>query len=206
MDFMRRHWFDVGLVLAVLAGGLALFGDRDPLSLVLWVSLGSLFLHQFEEYRFPGTFPGLMNTTIFASAHPERYPLNANTALIVNVAVGWVAYGLAAVLGRRALWLGIATILVSVGNVLAHVIFFNIKGRTLYNPGMVTALLLFAPVTVAFGKLVIGGHLATPADWIVGVVLGIGLTFLGIFKMIDWLKDEDSPYVFPARSMMRGGQ
>jgi hypothetical protein len=53
-----------------------------------WLSLISLFLHQAEEYRYPGYFPGMVNLVMFASPQPDRYPLNTNTALIVNVVIG----------------------------------------------------------------------------------------------------------------------
>ena len=202
MNFMRLHWFDIGLGFALLTGGILLLLKLDPLSLLLWVSLISLFIHQVEEYRYPGYFPGMMNTVMFSSEQPDRYPLNTNTALVVNVMVGWLPYLLAAVLGTRVLWLGIATILVSVGNFVAHTFLFNVKGRTLYNPGMFTAVVLFLPIGAYFGYLLIKGSLATPIDWIVGVILGIALNFIGVLKLIDWLKDENTPYVFPKRSLL----
>jgi Protein of unknown function with HXXEE motif len=159
-------------------------------------------LHQFEEYRYPGYFPGMMNTVMFSSKKPDRYPLNTNIAFIINVFVGWFTYFLAAVFGERVLWLGIATILVSVGNFIAHTFLFNIKGKTFYNPGMLTAIVLFLPIAAYFGYLLIQGNLATPIDWIVGVVLGILLNFIGILKLIDWLKDENTEYIFPERFLL----
>jgi hypothetical protein len=202
MDFMRLHWFDVGLGLALITGASLLLQRPGPLSLLLWASLIALFLHQFEEYRFPGYFPGMMNTVMFSSKEPDRYPHNTNTALIVNVFVGWLPYLLAAVFGARLLWLGIATMLISVGNVMAHTFLFNIRGKTLYNPGMVTALVLFLPIAAYFGYLVVQGNLATPIDWVVGVALGVALNFVGILKVIDWLKDENTRYIFPKRSLL----
>ena len=202
MNFMRLHWFDVGLVLAFVAGVVVFFINLNPFSLLLWLSLISLFLHQFEEYRYPGYFPGMMNTVMFSSEQPDRYPLNTNTSFIVNVFIGWFSYLLAAVFAEKALWLGIATILVSVGNFIAHTLLFNIKGKTLYNPGMVTAIVLFLPISAYFGYLVINNHLATPLDWVAGVILGLVLNFVGILKMIDWLKDENTEYIFPKRFLM----
>lgn len=126
MNFLRLHWFDLGIVFAFVIGGILLLSDLTPLAWLLWVSLISLFFHQFEEYRYPGYFPGMMNTVIFSSKQPDRYPLNPNTAFIINVFVGWLSYFLAAVFGEKFLWLGIATILVSVGNFIAHTFLFNI--------------------------------------------------------------------------------
>lgn len=199
MNFMRYHWFDLGLALALGAGVYLLVTPLSQLSLLLWLSLIALFVHQFEEYRYPGYFPGMMNLTMFASTQPDRYPLNANTSFIVNVVVGWLFYFLAAVFAEKAVWLGIATILVSLGNFVAHTFLFNLKGKSFYNPGMLTADILFLPIVVYFFIFIIQGSLATPFDWILGIGLGIALNYIGILKLIEWLKDEDTPYVFPQR-------
>jgi hypothetical protein len=199
---MRHHWFDVGLVFAFIVGGFLFISKLNPLSLLLWVNLISLFLHQFEEYRYPGYFPTMMNTVMFSSNQPDRYPLNTNTAFIINVFIGWLSYFLAALLGEKALWLGIATILVSVGNFVAHTFIFNIKGKTWYNPGMLTAVLLFMPVAVYFFYWVIQGHLDTLTDWILGIVLGVVLNYVGILKLIEWIKDKNTKYIFPKRFIL----
>ncbi len=204
MTFFRMHWFDVGLALAALVALFILIAHPTGLALLLWLSLITLFLHQAEEYRYPGYFPGMMNSAMFASPQPDRYPLNPQIALIVNVVVGWLFYFLAAVFAEKAIWLGIATILVSAGNFVAHTFLFNIKGKTRYNPGMLSADFLFLPFAVAFFNLVIQNHIATPLDWLVGLVLGIALNVIGILKMIDWLKDENSPYIFPQRFLIPG--
>ena len=131
--------------------------------------------------------------------NPIATPLNTNTALLINVAIGWLAYALAAVLGKTALWLAIATMLVSAGNIVAHTVLFNLKGKTCYNPGMLTALLLFLPIVLSFCVFVMQGHLASVLDWIFGLALGIMLNYVGILKLIDWLKDENTTYIFPQR-------
>jgi uncharacterized RDD family membrane protein YckC len=201
MNFIRLHWFDLGLGLAILTGVLIFLTQPQGLALLLWLSLITLFLHQFEEYRYPGYFPGMMNTML-SSQQPDRYPLNANTALVVNLGVGWLSYFLAAVFYEQALWLGIATMLVTVGNFLAHTFLFNIRSKTRYNPGMLTAVLLFLPMAVLFFAWVIQHQLASPLDWVVGAVLGIALNYVGILKMIDWLKDKKTPYIFPDRFLV----
>ena len=202
MNWLRMHWYDIGLFLAIGVGAWLMLNHLSPMATLLWISLITLFLHQFEEYRYPGYFPGMVNTVLFHSQIPDRYPLNSNTALIVNVVVGWGAYALAAVFAGSAIWLGIAPIPVSLGNFIEHTFLFNIIGKTRYNPGMATAILLFLPVALYFFYLVLQGHLATPFDWGLGIVLGIALNYLGIIKLIDWLKDERSPYIFPPRSMI----
>lgn len=201
MNFLRQHWFDLGIVFAIVIGAWIFFVPLSFLSLLLWLNLIALFVHQFEEYRFPGYFPGMVNVVMFHSDQPDRYPLNANTSLLVNLLTGWLTYFLAAILGERAIWLGLATMLVSVGNFVAHTFTFNLKGRTIYNPGMITAIVFFLPLSFFFFRLVIQTHAATTLDWILGVALGIALNYLGILKMIDWLKDEHTPYLFAPRNL-----
>lgn len=201
VKFLRSHWYDLGAGLAVVLAVVLAFLRLHGVTLILWISLVSLLVHQFEEYRFPGTFPGMMNRAIFRSPYPDRYPLNSNTALIVNLSVGWLLYLLAAIFGARAPWLAISAILISVGNFIAHAFLFNIRGRSRYNPGMATAIVLFLPISGYFFFEVISRRLATPIDWVAGVILGIALNYLGIVKMIDLLKDEDTRFVFPERNV-----
>ena len=199
MNFLRLHWFDLGIALAVLTGFFVLVAHPTGIALLLWINLIALFMHQFEEYRYPGYFPGMMNKVMFSSQQPDRFPLNANTALIINLLVGWLSYSLAAVFGEKALWLGIAAVLVSTGNIIAHTLLFNLKGRSRYNPGMLTADILFLPISLYFFVLVIHGGLATPLDWSLGIILGVTLNYLGILKMIDLLKDKNTRFIFPPR-------
>jgi hypothetical protein len=203
MNFLRLHWYDLGLGLAFATGAALLVVRPTGLSLLLWISLISLFLHQFEEYRWPGNFPGMMNRVMFASIQPDRYPLNSNTALIINLLVGWSTYFLAALFAGKAIWLGIAATLVSAGNFIAHTFLFNFRGKTKYSPGMLTAILLFLPISVYFFSFIIRNRLAVPVDWIVGIVLGVFLNYVGILKLIDWLKDRNTGYIFPARNVRR---
>jgi hypothetical protein len=139
---------------------------------------------------------------MFNSARPDRYPLNTNTSLLVNVAEGWLLYFLAAVFNTHAVWLGIAAVVVSLGNVVAHTVLFNLRGHTLYNPGMATALVLFLPLAVYFFGWLIQNNAASALDWVAGLVLGAVLNYVGILKLIEWLADANTPYVFPPRCLI----
>ena len=172
------------------------------MTLLLWLSLGSLLLHQVEEWRFPGYFPGMANTVMFKSDMPDRFPLNANSGMLINVVLGWGGYFLAALLWKQAIWLVIATMLVSLGNIFAHTIIFNIKGRTMYNPGLVTSWVFFAPMVYLIFGMVISERMASPSDWVIGVALGIALNYFGVYKMIIWLADKNTQYIFSRRFLI----
>jgi hypothetical protein len=198
MSFLRKHWFDLGGLLSLLCAvyiGLN-YQTFGKVQLILWISLISLFIHQLEEYRYPGYFPGMINAAVYQSTTPDRYPLNSQTSLIVNVIIGWLVYLLAALFGAQYIWLGIATIVISLGNFFAHTFMFNIKGRTWYNPGTATAILLFLPIAIWFFITIRKAASVSAINWAIGIVLGLLLNYIGIIKLVDWMANRNTTYVF----------
>ncbi len=204
MSFLRKHWYDLGGVFALILAVYLAFAYRSMSNyqMLMWVSLISLFIHQLEEYRIVGSFPAMINKVMFHSDLPDRYPLNPQTALIINVLVGWLVYLLAAVFAEKAIYLGIAAILISLGNTIAHTFVFNIKANTFYNAGMASSILLFLPISIIFFYMIITQSIAQPIDYIIGIPLGIVLNVVGVLQLIIWLKDKKTPYIFPDRNLL----
>ncbi|WP_417429637.1 HXXEE domain-containing protein [Halpernia sp.] len=204
MKAFRKHWFDIGGFLSILCIGFIIlnFKNFSDYQLILWCSLVSLFWHQLEEYRFAGTFPGMINTVMFKSNLPDRFPLNTNTAMLINVFLGWLVYFLAAIFAEKAIWLGIAAILISSGNIIAHTFLFNIKGKTFYNAGLASCWLLFVPIIYYFFKIIFRENLASNQDWLIGIILGLILNYFGILKMIVWLSNKKTTYIFEQRNLL----
>ncbi|MEO6884467.1 MAG: HXXEE domain-containing protein [Bacteroidia bacterium] len=204
MNFLRKHWFDIGGFLAIITLLFIYFNFKtlSNFQLLMWLSLVTLFFHQLEEYRIVGTFPGMINTAMFKSEMPDRYPLNSNTALYINVVLGWLLYSLAALFSEKAIWLCIATMLISFGNIIAHTFLFNIKGKTFYNAGMATCWLLFAPCIYFFITIIYNDHLVTNKDYLIGIILGIILNIFGVLKPIVWFADKNTSYIFEQRNLL----
>lgn len=204
MKFLRNHWYDLGIVLGLF--GIVLvwlfFNSFSKYELLMWISLITLFFHQAEEYRIVGTFPGMINHKMFKSKLPDRYPLNTNTSLIINVCFGWFLYVLAALFAESTIWLGMATIFVSFGNVMAHVFLFNIKGKTFYNAGMASSVLLFIPCVYYFFEIIITESLVTTKDYIIGIPLGLIINYFGILKPIVCLADKHTTFIFQQRQLL----
>lgn len=198
MDYLRRRWYKIGIVLAAILSFVLVVWHKDisDFRVLLSISFIALLLHQFEEYQLPGYFPRMINTVMFRSRHPDRFPLNPNTALIINVGLGWSLYILAILFAQTAVWLAIATIVISAGNVMAHTFLFNIKGRLLYNPGMFTALVLFLPITIYFFVFLHTHDLVHPDNLAAGLVCGLLINYFGILKLITILGRKDTRYIF----------
>lgn len=204
MNFLRKHWYDLG---SVFAGITIIYIFKFHYSLtsyqyLMWLSLASLFFHQLEEYRIVGTFPGMLNAVVYKSEMPDRYPLNTNSALFVNVIVGWTFYFFAAFFAEKAIWLGLATILTSLGNIIAHTFLFNIRGKTIYNAGMVTGWLFFAPCIYFFFSIVYNENIVTITDYLIGIPLGITLNLIGVLKIIDWMANRNTTFIFEDRNLL----
>lgn len=204
MNTLRKHWYDFAGILAAITLLLLFFFHTEisDYQLLMWLSLLSLFLHQLEEYRIAGTFPGMVNKVMFNSDMPDRFPLNSNTSLIINVWIGWTVYLIAALAAERLIWLGMATILISLGNIIAHTLIFNIKGRTIYNAGMVTCWLFFAPCVFFFFKIIHQENLASTADYVIGIPLGVLINVFGIMKLIQWLANRNTTFIFSSRHLL----
>jgi hypothetical protein len=90
----RRAWPRIGGALAVGVGGAVALTSRRtsrPRAIAA-LNFAALLVHQFEEYVHPGYFPGHFNGGVFRSARPDRYPLNANQALLTNTLIGYSFY------------------------------------------------------------------------------------------------------------------
>lgn len=204
MNFLRSHWFDIG---GTIGGIILLYLLRahqqiSNYRLLMWLSLTSLFFHQMEEYRIVGTFPGMINSALFHSDLPDRYPLNTNTSLVINVCVGWSVYLLAAIAGKEFVWLGVASILVSLGNIIAHTFIFNIKGKTFFNAGLATCWLCFAPCVFYFFKIIYLENLVTGKDLFIGIPLGIVINTAGVFMPIKWLANRRTTFIFKTNQLL----
>lgn len=79
--------------------------------------------------------------------------------------------GFFAVCGQRAVWLGIATMMVSFGNTVAHMAVFNIRGKTFYNASFATSWLLFVPCIYLFFTTIHRDNLVIGTDYAIGLFL-----------------------------------
>lgn len=196
MKWFRNHWFDIGGVLAIVVIIFLLINGStiSYLQWLLWLNLVALFVHQLEEYKYPGTFPQMLNTVLFKSDFPNRYPLNTNTSMIINVG-GWLICFFGALLADKVVAIGIIALMISAGNFIAHTFLFNIKGRSFYNPGLLTSWLLFLPIIILFFMNVVEKTEISTVDWVVGIAGGIIVNVM-IPVLIKRLKDKDTRFVF----------
>ncbi|HEY4226121.1 MAG TPA: HXXEE domain-containing protein [Pseudolysinimonas sp.] len=183
MRFFRNHWYDVALALAVVTLLWQAFARYDGLRLILLLNLVAMLLHEVEEYRLPGGAPWLINLTLGSRTDLDRTPLNQVNGAFNNVAF-WAFY-LIPVIWPDVIWLGLAPVLVGLGQFLAHGILCNIRIRSVYNPGLATVIIGFIPLGIWY--LIEAGPRIQGLDWVLAIVeaavfmlvIGFGFIVLG---------------------------
>ncbi|OMF24198.1 HXXEE domain-containing protein [Paenibacillus peoriae] len=202
MNLLRKYWQDAGAIIGVVVCIVLLMNPaiHSDITGMLWLSFVAILFHQFEEYRWPGYFAGLFNNVMFKSDTPDHYPLNTQSAMIINVAIAYVFY-LLPVWFPQVIWLGLAPVFMGFFQVVWHGIVVNIKAKTLYNPGLFTALLLHVPVGIWYIHEIVQRDIPTAIDWIVGTIYFVFAVYIFIIKGNIWLKKSDSPYSFSKQQL-----
>ena len=205
MNFIRRHWYDIGGVVAIvaIASLLVFWNQMEILVRVQLLSFIAILVHQYEEYGFPGGEPAIMNMALQNSDIPERYPLNQNSAMITNVLVSYIVY-LLPVFFPHVIWLGLAPIVMGMLQFIVHGIATNIKMKSIYNPGLGAVVFLHFPIGIYYIWYVTSNGLVQGTDWLFGFVY---LAFIagGIVNGLTYriLAKRDSEFVFDNVEMQR---
>ena len=196
MKFIRNHWYQIMLVVFAGMAFTALFMEQDMtlLQKLLLASLMALPLHQFEEYELPGGGPIVINKVFWGEKERYlNYPGNWNSIMIVNLSA-YIFYIFALCL-PNVIWLGLGTMLFNLFQVLGHCFEMNIKGKTWYNPGMVTSIVLFLPISIAY--IVQVAESAMAVTWVAAVAALVVMLSVSVILPVQAMKKEDSPYVIP---------
>jgi hypothetical protein len=143
--WFRKNWPYAGLPLAAYLTVFAVLFVRPvnfPAFLIILMT-PLYMIHETEEYIFPGGFGDFFNRRIFG-IEAENGPMGETFIFAINVGAGLVSSSVV----RHLVVLPIGTR--ALGSVfrlfagLAHIP-LSIKGRKLYNPGLVVSLLLNIP-------------------------------------------------------------
>ncbi len=150
-------WIGLGLA-AMLLLGLAAGdwrGDRTvprthDMVWLTWAAIAAYLLHQFEEHGIdargaPYAFRGSL-CAAFGFAGASACPIPSAFITAVNLSAVWLAGPIAALLGRRWPAIALSWFSVPAVNALAHIGPALAAGE--YNPGLLTAVLLFLPLSL----------------------------------------------------------
>lgn len=191
----RRHWHDVGLVSALIAGVyLAVaWGDLSVLQRILILNFIIVLLHQFEEYSWPGGFPSVANVVFIPLFAGSMKPLNQLSSAVANCVFAYVYY-LLPVFFPNAIWLGLSTFIVGSGlQVIAHCIVVNYRIRSVYSPGAATALFGWLPLGAIYLSYIYEHDLVSGWTWLAAIGYTIVAMYVTFFAVEQTLLGSDNP-------------
>jgi hypothetical protein len=159
-----------GLLLVLLTTN-ALRSDRSvsrwrDMVWLTWAAVFAYLLHQFEEHGVDArdnayAFRGFLCGTL-GFGDPRACPVPVTFITAVNITAVWVAGPLSALLARRWPVIGLSFFAIPAVNLFAHAM-PALTARS-YNPGLLTALLLFLPLSLlAFAAAITRYHLGVRA-------------------------------------------
>ncbi|MDQ7981690.1 HXXEE domain-containing protein [Paraburkholderia sp. SARCC-3016] len=142
----------------VLRSGSVASRWRDPVWMS-WMATVAYLLHNVEEYGVDllghsHAFPNALCASLALAPFPAC-PIPPAFFLAVNIPLFWIVGPLAALLSPRHRLVGFALYSVIAINGVMHVATVFRTGQ-LYNPGLLTALLLFLPLTAWVGYAFFG--------------------------------------------------
>jgi len=210
MKFIRNHWYDIGLVpmTAAIVFIIARWSEMEVLQRLALMNFAVIFWHQFEEYRFPGGEAAITNLASQPShdGPADRYPLNQNNAMVMNVAAAYIIY-LLPVLFPDILWLGFMPVVFGISQLIIHAFITPRQiGNRIYSPGCCAVVFGHVPVGVCWFYCTVSHGLLGPADVVSGMLYLF--LFIAVFmRKIGYgiLKSPDSGYPFPKAEFERGG-
>jgi hypothetical protein len=131
-----------------------------------WAAVCAYLLHQFEEHgidagRQAYAFRGVLCVQL-GFADPSTCPVPVAFITAVNVTAVWVGGPLSALMAARWPVIGLSFFAIPATNLFAHAV--PALTAQSYNPGLVTALALFLPLTLlAFAAAITRYHLGLRA-------------------------------------------
>ena len=144
----------------------------DPLSeRALWLGLLVIYmLHQTEEHLWPGGFRQFTNAHVFKSGNDD-WPVDIGGVALINIGYVWLPVGLAVLYPEALRWVGLGWIGLTLINALTHIV-STIRLR-IYNPGLVTSIVLFLPFTIFVLALEAERGMVSGTEIVLIVVAGI---------------------------------
>ena len=182
-----NNWYNVSVLLALMSALVAIFVADDIVQRVLWASIAILFLHFFEEFGFPGGFP-LMGVRILLGSHEmnsEKWDCNNLNSMFGNWSFLLLIYVLPLILSDVR-FLTLAAMIFSILELIMHLVLFNVKQKTIYNPGAVTAIFGLAPIAIYYFAEVFDRNFFVWSDYVAAVAWSAVVFWFSFRSPLYW--------------------
>ncbi len=175
MDYLYKNWAQIGMVSAIFIFVLLFFNTYVPIGSyqwLLWLNIPFYFIHQFEEYVYPGGFLEDMNKNLEGLGN-GNVKLTERDAFYINVLFTWILMPLFNILGFISILFPLIVLATATVNPLLH-IFGTIRARK-YAPGLIAGLVLNLPLGLYVFIGISLSSMITIFQLIIVILIGIGI-------------------------------
>ena len=142
---------------------------------VVWLMPAAYFLHIIEEYA--GGFPAWVTNDVHGSFNDTGFAINNFAFMLILLTLVYVNF-------RKSTPLrGILLVVFASANLfwdaLFHLVMTPILDR--YSPGLVTSMLLYYPICILVGIVIIRDKILTPRQFVLALLGGLAL-----FGFVVW--------------------
>ena len=202
--FLIQHWMKVGtyaapfLLLTYFATTSRKPELADPLFMAV-ILLVVYIVHQFEEhwidlfgneYAFYAYINGLVRSAV-GSNDPDFVALTPGAIYVINTTLVWFVGVIAIVRAPYHLFPALALAGITLVNGVTHIVMGAV--RLEYNPGLLTSLVLFVPVSVAFYRAVLARHPEKRQEIVVSIAWAVLAHVLMVGGMLATYVFETMP-------------
>ncbi|KAH7120301.1 hypothetical protein B0J13DRAFT_162759 [Dactylonectria estremocensis] len=205
MKWYWANWYNVNAGIGVLAFSiLGIYWTRfDVVQRCIIANFAVVNLHNWEEFGFPGGFPGIVNTAFMRSDRPPNYPLNQIISAVGNNWLNYFVY-LGPVFFPGINWLTLCPIAFGLLELSFHGVVLNILVRRPYNPGLATSLFGFLPIAAIYLRHEYANGLITSNDWLWAFLYGMANYLAAFYYLSTHLPGgKDARYSFTKEEMDR---
>lgn len=205
MQKIIRSWLSCWLYVITLLAGIIIgiticnWSDWNLQTRLFALATALLPIHVLEEWHFPGGFHYMYNY-FQKSDMPDRYPMNQLTDMLTNF-IG-VVFGCLVLLAGVTPLTAVMQCLLCFGEIMAHTKSgftikkeFAAKGkRTIYNPGLFTALLGYLPLLIGLIYSFIIEKAPTSLEVVLAIIFGGILMAIALPGAEKLFKDKNTPF------------
>ena len=197
--FIVNYWHFISVFLAGFVGMYAILFTDDTLLRLQLTSLMFILLHFFEEFGFPGGFPLMGMKVLMGSTEMDHTKWGANNlnSMFGNWLFCICVYVLPIILpGVR--FLVLAGMMFNFAEILMHLVLFNARQKTVYNPGLITGVFGLGPVAVIYFWFsdVFSASMFEWYDWVIAVVWMAAVFLFSFRSKLYWRLGSKPGYEF----------
>ena len=196
-----NHWHIISVFFAVIAALLAILGSWNFTQKTILALIVCMLLHFYEEFGFPGGFPYMGVKVLLGKNEldPEKWGANNLNSIFGNWSALILLY-ITPLLIPRVRFLTVAAIIFSFLECFMHLILFNVRLKTFYNPGFITAIIGMTPISIYYFISIAGQSLYHWYDYVVAFVWCVAVFLFCFRSPLYWKLGEKKGYPFTPRS------